>query len=98
MELSWPAARTLTHARIVEVLGGPAPPRRVLKLKDPNMRGEDVRALQIALAARFPSLGVKTDGIFGSKTDKAVKKFQRSVDLSPDGDVGPRTRAALGLG
>ena len=93
VELSWPAAH-LTHARIVEVLGG-GPGRRVLKLKKPHMRGEDVRPLQIALAARFPSLGLGTDGIFGPKTDKAVKKFQRSVGLSPDGDVGPRTRAAL---
>jgi hypothetical protein len=98
VELSWPAARTLTHARIGEVLGGPVPPRRVLKLKEPNMRGEDVRAVQIALAARFPSLGLRADGVFGPKTDKAVKKFQKSAGLTPDGDVGDRTRAALGLG
>ena len=70
----------------------------MLKLKNPYMRGEDVRRLQIALAARFPSLGLGIDGTFGPKTDKAVKKFQRSVNHTPDGDVGPRTRAALGLG
>jgi hypothetical protein len=98
VELSWPGARTLTHARIVEVLGGGPLPGRVLKLKDPRMRGEDVRKVQIALAARFPSLRLRTDGIFGSNTDEAVKKFQRSVHLRADGDVGPRTRAALGIG
>jgi len=98
VELSWPAARTLTQARIGEVLGGHRPAPRVLKLKEPNMRGEDVRAVQIALAARFPSLGLRIDGTFGPKTDKAVKKFQKSVNLTPDGDVGERTRAALGLG
>ena len=88
VELSWPAARTLTHARIVEVLGGQHHVR-VLKLKDPNMRGEDVRTLQIALAARFPSLHLRPDGIFGKDTDKAVKRFQKSVGLGVDGDVGP---------
>ena len=97
VELSWPSARTLTQARIAQVLGGPIPVR-VLKLKNPHMRGGDVRRLQIALAARFPSLGLGIDGTFGPKTDKAVKKFQKSVNLTPDGDVGERTRAALGLG
>ena len=97
VELSWPSARTLTQARIAQVLGGPIPVR-VLKLKNPMMRGEDVRRLQIALAARFPSLGLGIDGKFGPNTDKAVKKFQKSVGLKQDGDVGEKTRAALGLG
>jgi putative peptidoglycan binding protein len=97
VELDWVTARTLTHKRIAEVLGQ-GPVIRVLKLKDPNMRGDDVRRLQVALAARFPSLGLRLDGVFGPKTDKAVKKFQKSVGLTPDGDVGEKTRAALGLG
>jgi peptidoglycan hydrolase-like protein with peptidoglycan-binding domain len=50
------------------------------------------------ITARFPSLGLRIDGAFGPKTDKAVKKVQKSVGLAPDGDVGDRTRAALGLG
>ena len=97
VELDWVTARTLTHKRIAEVLGQ-GPVIRVLKLKDPNMRGDDVRRLQVALAARFPSLGLRLDGVFGPKTDKAVKKFQKSVGLNQDGDVGDKTRAALGLG
>ena len=98
VELSWPAARTLTHARIVEVLGGGPVVPRVLTLKDPPMRGEDVRRVQIALAARFPSLRMRVDGVFGPKTDKAVRRFQKHAGLAVDGDVGRGTRAALGLG
>jgi hypothetical protein len=97
VELSWPAARTLTQARIAELLGG-QPPRRLLKLTSPMMRGEDVRAAQRALAARFPSLNLALDGIFGPRTEGAVKQFQASAGIAVDGQVGPVTRAALGLG
>lgn len=36
------------------------------------------------------------DGIFGSKTEAAVKAFQRDNGLKADGIVGPKTWAALG--
>jgi hypothetical protein len=42
-------------------------------------------------------LGILADGIFGEQTERAVKRFQRSHDLMPDGIVGPLTRGALGL-
>ena len=35
------------------------------------------------------------DGIFGPKTEAAVKSFQRGKGLTVDGIVGPRTWAAL---
>lgn len=38
------------------------------------------------------------DGIFGSQTISAVKRFQRDYGLTVDGIVGPRTLSALGLG
>ncbi|MBQ2896631.1 MAG: spore cortex-lytic enzyme, partial [Oscillospiraceae bacterium] len=37
------------------------------------------------------------DGIYGSGTEAAVKKFQEKNGLSPDGKVGPATLAALGI-
>lgn len=37
------------------------------------------------------------DGIFGPKTDEAVKFFQRSNGLTVDGVIGPQTWRALGF-
>ncbi len=37
------------------------------------------------------------DGIFGSRTETAVKFFQRKNGLTPDGIAGSRTLAAIGI-
>lgn len=37
------------------------------------------------------------DGVFGSRTETAVKKFQKRNGLTVDGKVGPATLAALGI-
>ena len=60
----------------------------------PGATGEPVRRAQRALR-RTPDLGLLVDGIFGSKTEAAVKTFQRGKGLTVDGIVGPRTWAAL---
>ncbi|MGN1451550.1 MAG: peptidoglycan-binding protein, partial [Eubacteriales bacterium] len=39
----------------------------------------------------------EVDGIFGSKTDEAVRYFQKKNGLTVDGIVGRQTLAALGL-
>jgi peptidoglycan hydrolase-like protein with peptidoglycan-binding domain len=51
-------------------------------------RGDVVRIVQRAL-------GVRATGVFGSKTQAAVIKFQRTHRLSADGVVGPRTWRTL---
>ena len=38
-----------------------------------------------------------TDGVFGSKTEAAIRKFQQANGLTVDGQAGPRTLAALGV-
>ena len=41
-------------------------------------------------------LGIKSDGVFGKKTRRKVKKFQREKNLIVDGLVGPKTWKKLG--
>lgn len=56
--------------------------------------GEDVEDLQEMLVELGYELG-EIDGDFGSKTEAAVKKFQRDHKLDDDGEYGPLTHAAL---
>lgn len=55
--------------------------------------GEAVRYLQALLCDVGETL--TADGIFGAKTENAVKDFQRLYKLPVDGVVGPETWAAL---
>ena len=65
---------------------------RVLYLKRPMMKGEDVRRLQKALGFSDGDI----DGAFGKDTDEAVRHFQAAHDLKVDGKVGSVTWAGLG--
>lgn len=59
-------------------------------------KGTDVAYVQAILADLGYDLGsAGVDGDFGRKTEEAVKAFQRSHGLNPDGVVGPMTYAAL---
>lgn len=56
-------------------------------------RGNDVRWLQYELNRRGYHL--VCDGIFGAKTDEAVRAFQADNGLVPDGIVGVLTRGKM---
>ena len=60
-------------------------------------RGDGVRALQNALIARGFIPPGKADGVFGAKTETAVRQFQSAHRLQPDGIAGTVTLKALGL-
>lgn len=59
-------------------------------------RGEEVRKIQTKLKNWGYYTG-SVDGIYGSKTFEAVKKFQRKNGLTVDGIAGTNTLKALGI-
>lgn len=69
---------------------------RLLFLRRPMLRGEDVAELQ----GRLSQLGFdpgKVDGIFGLETEQAVIDFQRNRVLTEDGIAGPEVLTELRL-
>jgi N-acetylmuramoyl-L-alanine amidase len=78
-----------TRTRLVEA--GWSLGRRLLFLSRPHQRGDDVAALQEALALLGFDPG-RIDGIFGSLTEHALEEFQRNCDLDVSGVL---TRASL---
>jgi N-acetylmuramoyl-L-alanine amidase len=67
---------------------------RVVYLRYPFFRGDDVRSIQAMLNLLGFDAG-REDGIFGDRADLAVREFQRNVGLVPDGILGPVTLDAL---
>lgn len=71
--------------------------KKLLKLIDPNMTGEDISKVQQALVnAGFLTASQVTD-VYDSITQVAVKNFQEANGLGKDGIVGTQTRKFLGL-
>ena len=58
-----------------------------------DMCGNTVKWVQYQL--NLHGYGLKVDGIFGRRTDAAVKDFQENHHLVDDGIVGILTRTAL---
>ncbi len=59
-------------------------------------RGEEVRTIQQKLK-NWGYYDGDVDGIFGSKTQAAVKAFQKKNGLTADGIAGPNTLRAMGI-
>ncbi|MFM7147226.1 MAG: N-acetylmuramoyl-L-alanine amidase [Actinomycetales bacterium] len=56
--------------------------------------GDDVTQLQRRLSELGFDCG-RLDGVFGHRTDRALREFQRSVGVRPDGTCGPDTFRAF---
>ena len=71
-------------------MAGSISPFPLVRMRHPE---HPVRTLQHLLRARNHPLTV--DGVFGPKTDAAVRAFQMDAHLAVDGVVGPDTWSAL---
>ena len=78
------------------LLSPSVPPGLVLRLKQPNMKGNLVERLQRRLAELGFSPG-EPDGVFGPHTAAAVHAYQLTQGLVADGEAGRNTLKALGL-
>lgn len=70
--------------------------QNVFALSKRGSRGTEVRNIQSRLSKWGYNPGA-VDGIYGAKTEAAVKRFQRNNGLTPDGIAGPATLAKIGL-
>jgi N-acetylmuramoyl-L-alanine amidase len=72
-----------------------------LRLQSPRQRGDDVTALQGALEretqVRLQDADGRFDGVFGPRTELAVRTLQGARGLLVDGIAGPLTLRALEL-
>jgi N-acetylmuramoyl-L-alanine amidase len=67
---------------------------RIIALRRPNLRGDDVAALQQRLSALGFDPG-RPDGIFGPESEQALREFQLNAGIASDGVCGPATITAL---
>lgn len=73
------------------------PPAAEEALSRYGSQGSEVRQIQTALK-RQGYYGGSVDGIYGSATQAAVRKFQAAKGLTVDGICGSQTLSALGIG
>ena len=89
----WAIPRGLYTDEEIRVAGAAPMPTPNLKR---GSKGDLVRQLQsdlISLGYEMPKYGA--DGSFGAETESCVKQFQRDNQLTADGIVGEKTRAAI---
>ncbi len=73
------------------------PPEAKEALSQFGSTGTEVRQIQTALKKQGYYTG-SVDGVFGSQTQAAVRKFQAAKGLTVDGICGSATLSALGIG
>ena len=74
----------------MQALTGDIPPRAAISTTlRKGSRGDAVKRVQ-------RKLGLAADGVFGSGTEAAIKKWQAANDLVADGIVGPASLAKMG--
>jgi len=83
----------LTQFDSFEIIGAGNPYREPISNIKLNMTGNAIKWIQYQLNLYGYKLVI--DGIFGRKTDAAVKDFQENHHLVDDGIVGILTRTAL---
>lgn len=69
---------------------------QVYALSKRGSTGSEVRQIQQRLI-QWGYLSGTADGIYGAKTEAAVKRFQRNNGLTPDGIAGAATLAKIGI-
>ena len=93
----WVGPRTWAALFAAPPTGGrsPAPPGVLQRGSPQRAAVERVQRALLQRGYRIDGLGF---GLFGPSTEQAVRAFQRDHGLRPDGQVGPRTQAALFAG
>jgi peptidoglycan hydrolase-like protein with peptidoglycan-binding domain len=95
------AVRAFQHAAHLAVDGvvGPNTWSALIVQVSQGSTGDAVRGVQEEFQFRNlsgdPSKGLQVDGIFGPKTNAAVRGFQQALRITVDGIVGPLTWRAL---
>ena len=92
------AVQTANGLTIDGIVGPQTWPKLIVQVRHGD-QGEAVQSVQEEFQFRNlsgdPGKGLQIDGIFGPKTDAAVRGFQQAVGSSVDGIVGPLTWRAL---
>lgn len=91
------------RSSVAAIMQGIAPPPVFIPTIEPEDRSGGIgprltlrRGTKSELVKQMQeALHISADGDFGSKTEAAVRAFQRTQGIVPDGIVGPKTWAAL---
>jgi peptidoglycan hydrolase-like protein with peptidoglycan-binding domain len=92
------ALQTAAHVTVDGIVGPQTWPKVVVTVRR-GSTGDAVRGVQVEFQFRNlsgdPAQGLQVDGVFGPKTEAAVRGFQDALEITVDGIVGPVTWRAL---